>query len=55
MDVNFGDIIFQLLTLLIAIIFILLIFSVSRSVKRNREQLNRIEAKLDAISNEKNK
>ena len=47
--VNMGDVVFQLFSLAIPIIFIVILFSVWRASKQKKEQLNRIEEKLDRI------
>lgn len=46
---NAGDIIFQLFALGIPIIFIAAILSLWRTSKKRKQQLDRIEAKLDSI------
>jgi uncharacterized protein YoxC len=50
MNLNFGDIIFQLFVFLIPIIFIILGIVFFRSSKKRTEQLKRIEEKLDRVS-----
>lgn len=47
-----GDIIFQLFAFLIPIFFIGVIVFFVLSAKKQKEQLNRIEEKLDRISGE---
>jgi len=47
---NIGDIIFQLFSLAIPIILIVIFFSFWRASKQKKEQLNRIEEKLGKIS-----
>ncbi|RFU69329.1 DUF4083 domain-containing protein [Bacillus sp. V59.32b] len=51
---NIGDILFQLFAILIAIsipiLFIVMIVSFVRSFKKQKEQLDRIEEKLDSAS-----
>lgn len=46
---NLGDIIFQLLALGVPIFFIILLLSFWRNSKKKKEQLNRIEEKLNSI------
>ncbi|ULT59488.1 DUF4083 family protein [Neobacillus drentensis] len=48
--VNFGDITFQLIAILIPIAFISAIVVFVRSTKKRNEQLKRIEEKLDKVS-----
>lgn len=48
-SVNVGDILAQLFALGIPIIFIVVLFFFWRSGKKKREQLKRIEEKLDAL------
>jgi uncharacterized protein YoxC len=45
-----GDIIYQLFTILIPIVFIVAIIFFVRSSKKRKEQLDRIEEKLDKVS-----
>jgi hypothetical protein len=47
--VNIGDIIFQLFALGIPICFIAIILLFWRSLKKKKEQLDRIEEKLDSM------
>ncbi|WP_235179268.1 DUF4083 domain-containing protein [Bacillus cihuensis] len=47
--INIGDIIFQLFALGVPIFFIIILLLFWRSSKKKREQLNRIEEKLDSI------
>ncbi|WP_257984375.1 DUF4083 family protein [Neobacillus cucumis] len=47
---NIGDIIFQLFAILVPIVFIVAIIFFVRSSKKRKEQLDRIEEKLDRIS-----
>lgn len=47
--INGGDIIFQLFALGVPIFFIAIILLYWRSSKKKKEQLNRIEEKLDSI------
>ena len=47
---NIGDIIFQLFAILVHIVFIVAIIFFVRSSKKRKEQLDRIEEKLDRIS-----
>ncbi|MGX2962103.1 DUF4083 domain-containing protein (plasmid) [Peribacillus sp. JNUCC 23] len=47
--VNIGDIIFQLFFLAIPILFIAILFLFSRSSKKKKDQLDRIEKKLDSM------
>lgn len=47
--VNIGDIVFQLLALGVPIFFIAIIIVCWRSFKKKREQLARIEEKLDSL------
>ncbi|MGM0879152.1 MAG: DUF4083 domain-containing protein [Bacillota bacterium] len=47
--VNVGDIIFQLFALGVPIFFIVILFLFWRSLKKKKEQLNRIEEKLDSL------
>ncbi|MDP4086072.1 MAG: DUF4083 family protein [Bacillota bacterium] len=54
MNLNIGDIIFQLFTFLFPVIFIILIVLFVRSSKKRNEQLKRIEEKLDKVSELKN-
>lgn len=49
---NIGDIIFQLFAFLIPIFFIGMIVFFVLSAKKQKDQLNRIEEKLDRISGE---
>jgi uncharacterized protein YoxC len=44
-----GDIIYQLFTILIPIVFIVAIIFFVRSSKKRKEQLDRIEKKLDKV------
>lgn len=44
---NFGDLIFQLFALLVPIVFIVALVFFIRSSKKRKEQLDRIEEKLD--------
>lgn len=46
---NVGDIIFQLFTLGVPILFIVIIVSFWRSYKRKKAQLDRIEDKLNSL------
>lgn len=46
---NVGDIIFQLFTLGVPIFFIVIILLFWRSLRRKKEQLNRIEDKLNSL------
>jgi hypothetical protein len=48
--VNVGDIIFQLFALGVLISFIAILFLFWRSSKKRKEQLNRIEDKLDLVT-----
>lgn len=52
-SLNMGDILFQLISLAIPIIFIVLIIYFWRASKQKKEQLNRIEEKLNRIQKEK--
>jgi uncharacterized protein YoxC len=45
-----GDIIYQLFTILIPIVFIVAIIFFVRSSKKRKKQLDRIEEKLDKVS-----
>ena len=47
--INAGDIIFQLFALGVPIFFIAILLFYWRSSKKKKEQLNRIEEKLDSI------
>lgn len=47
---NIGDVIFQLFALLIPIVIIVAIIFFVRSSKKRKEQLDRIEEKLDGAS-----
>lgn len=47
---NIGDIIFQLFALLVPIFFIIIIVFFVRSLRKRKEQLDRIEKKLDIAS-----
>jgi large-conductance mechanosensitive channel len=51
-SINVGDIIFQLVNLGFLALFIFLIVSYSRSNKKRRNQLNRIEEKLNYLTDE---
>ncbi|WP_156476236.1 DUF4083 family protein [Bacillus nakamurai] len=51
---NIGDVIFQMLSFLIAAIFFFAVIYVFRSLKKRSVQLDRIEKKLDALRKEKN-
>ena len=55
MSLNIGDIIFQLFTFLVPIIFIILIVLFVRSTKQRNVQLKRIEEKLDKVSEQNRK
>lgn len=46
---NLGDFIFQLFALGVPILFIIILFSYWRYSKKKKEQLNRIEEKLNSI------
>ena len=52
---NAGDIIFQLISIIIVISIIVMIVSVFHSSKKRQEQLDRIESKLDKISEQSTK
>ncbi|MBD3107973.1 DUF4083 domain-containing protein [Bacillus sp. AGMB 02131] len=52
-SLNIGDILFQLISLAIPIVFIVLIIYFWRASRQKREQLNRIEEKLEQIQKEK--
>ncbi len=52
---NIGDIIFQLISILVVIFFITMIVSFFRSSKKRKEQLDRIESKLDKLSGQSTK
>ncbi|WML44557.1 DUF4083 family protein [Neobacillus sp. PS3-40] len=49
MGLNIGDIIFQLITILIPIFLIVFIIAFARSLKKRKEHLKRIEDKLDKV------
>jgi len=55
MNLNIGDIIFQLFTFLVPIIFIILIVLFVRSTKQRNVQLKRMEEKLDKVSEQNRK
>ncbi|WP_335571774.1 DUF4083 family protein [Neobacillus vireti] len=55
MSLNIADIIFQLFTFLVPIIFISLIVLFVRSTKQRNVQLKRMEEKLDKISEQNRK
>lgn len=55
MHLNIGDIVFQLFTYLIPIILIILLIVFVRSSKKRKQQLKRIEEKLDIVSEQKTK
>lgn len=50
MSLNIGDLIFQLIVILIPIVFIVLIVLLVRSSIKRNEQLKRIEEKLDKVT-----
>jgi uncharacterized protein YoxC len=52
---NIGDIIFQLFAILVPIFFIVIIVFFVRSSKKRKEQLGRIEEKLDRASGQPHK
>ncbi|WP_187393466.1 hypothetical protein [Bacillus sp. E214] len=52
---NIGDIIYQLFSILVVIFFIVMIVSFFRSSKKRKEQLDRIENKLDKLSGQSTK
>ena len=52
-SLNIGDILFQLISLAIPIVFIVLIIYFWRASRQKKEQLNRIEEKLDQIQKDK--
>ncbi|AOC91623.1 DUF4083 family protein [Bacillus amyloliquefaciens] len=52
---NIGDVIFQLVSFIAAAIFLFAVIYVFRSMKQRRQQLDRIEKKLDALREEKNR
>ena len=52
---NIGDIIYQLFSILVVIFFIVMIVSFFRSSKKRKEQLDRIENKLDKLSEQSTK
>lgn len=52
---NIGDILFQLFAILVPIIFIVAIVFFIRSSKRRKEQLDRIEEKLDRTPGQSSK
>ncbi|MDX8361621.1 DUF4083 family protein [Cytobacillus sp. IB215316] len=55
MDVNLGDLIFQLFTFGSLILAIILIVLFIRSISKRRNQLDSIEKKVDAINERINK
>lgn len=52
---NIGDVIFQFVSFIAAAIFLFAVIYVFRSMKQRRQQLDRIEKKLDALREEKNR
>ena len=52
---NAGDIIFQLFSIIVVVSIMFMIVSVFRSSKKRKEQLDRIESKLDKISEQSTK
>jgi hypothetical protein len=50
--INAGDIIFQLINIGFFVLFIILIVSYFRSNKKRRNQLDRIEEKLNLLTEE---
>jgi uncharacterized protein YoxC len=52
---NIGDIIFQLFAILVPIFFIVIIVFFVRSSRKRKEQLDRIEEKLDRASGQTHK
>ncbi len=55
MSLNIGDMIYQLFVILVPIIFIMTIVLFLRSSKKRKNQLKRIEEKLDKVSEQKSK
>lgn len=47
--INIGDILFQLFGILVLVFFIAIIVFVARSSKKRKDQLDRIEEKLDRV------
>ncbi|MES9684535.1 DUF4083 domain-containing protein [Bacillus sp. AFS001701] len=45
-----GDLIFQLIEFLIPVAIIILVVFIFRSIRKNRLQMERVEAKLDKIN-----
>lgn len=52
---NWGDILFQLLNIAFLVLIVVLIVSFLRSNKRRRNQLDRLEQKMDEIQEQLNK
>lgn len=47
--VNVGDIIFQLFAIGVPVFFIVILYLFWRSLKKKKDQLDRIEEKLDSL------